>query len=139
MFFHTCSFHFVSFVHTDHHVLREPYNLLLESISNKINETESNVQRLVSHILSKFAGEIPGIQLADIPLNPNKKDFRGVQFWKEETWLAIQAGSAANDTNSPTYSLWMEDRFGNPILHSDPIAGTEQSSEEMMTMNITVG
>lgn len=63
---------------------------------------------MVTHISTKIVGGIPGVQLAEIPLNPNEKDYENIGFWKEETWQSIRNGSHANDTDSSTYSLWME-------------------------------
>ena len=49
-----------------------------------------------------------------IPLNPKEEDYY-TNFWKQGMWQLFCNGVIANETDSPTLMLFMEDKFSCPI------------------------
>jgi len=89
--------------------------MVIDRISNKIDDTRNDVRKMVNHISTKFTGPIPGVQEGDIPLNPIKANFKDIKFWKQGPYQALRNKTRNDARGEAVYSIFMEDQFGNPI------------------------
>lgn len=107
----------IYFILPTHHlqVVRDAYKYLLEGINNKVDETREDVRKMVDHISTNFAGEIPGIKTSGIPLNPKRDNFPLPKFWNQDAWKSIRGGSKIKNFDSPILSLFLENEFGKPL------------------------
>lgn len=69
--------------------------------------------------MTEPAREIHEPEMAGIPLNPRKKDYRHLKFWNKAPWQLIRNGSEIKDIESPILTLFFEDETG--ALVSDEI------------------
>lgn len=71
---------------------------------------------MVDRVATRFVGGTPRVEGPDIPLNPIAENYTGVRYWDQERWLEIRGGGHNSpDLDSPVWSLWMEDSFGDPV------------------------
>ena len=107
---------FLLYLHTNHEAVRDSYTRLLESIGGKINKTRDDVKNMIKQISISFVGPIPGVDTSNIPLNLKQKNYPKVQYWKRDSWADLRRGASVTDSNSPIYSIFLEDEFGKLIL-----------------------
>lgn len=104
------------YIRITYRVVREAYNDLLQTVCEKIEDTKSDVRKMVDHISG--LDSIPASERTQIPLNPKRTDFDLLKYWENGPWQAIRNGTKgvkADDFASPILSLFMEDEFGKPI------------------------
>jgi len=70
---------------------------------------------MIKQISISFVGPIPGVDTSNIPLNPKRKNYPEVQYWKRDSWADLRRGASVTDSNSPIYSIFLEDEFGKLI------------------------
>ena len=98
-----------------YNVVRDAYNSLLKGVGDKVEETREDIQKMVDHILTNFAGEIPGVKVPGIPPNPKHEAFELTKYWNHDPWKAARGGGKIKNCDSPILSLFMEDEFGQPV------------------------
>ena len=103
------------YVHTIHMSASIAYNDLLDRLGQKVDKTNDKVDILVRHASGDRTGEISRAEADGIPLNPKQENYKGVRHWKQAPWLAAQRKSSSKDSDSPIYSLFWEDEFGNVV------------------------
>lgn len=93
--------------------------MLLEGLSRKIDESRDDIKNLIKHVSINVVGapipRIKKVKTSDIPLNPRREDYINVKYWSQEPWSEVRRGTSTNDTDSPIFSSFMEDEFGNSI------------------------
>jgi hypothetical protein len=98
----------------NHKTVRDSYDRLLDRLSGKIDKTRGDVKNMMKHMSIKTVGSaIPRVETSDTPLNPRKEDYPKLKYWTRKPWSAVRRKDVANDSDCPTFSLFMEDEFGS--------------------------
>ena len=118
----TMSYVFFFFLtyHTDK-TLRDMYEGVVVNIQTTVNETKDDIHKLIHHLSTTLAGQIPGSESPGIPLNPKQADYPYIKYWTQNNWMRIKKDPKLKqlDQESSIASLFYEDEHG--IQVSDDI------------------
>ena len=101
----------------------------MNKLAGKIDRTRADIKKLAngatgtgqSHAAESAESTpepAPATQDTAIPLFPRKEDFKNVEHWTPEKFIAIRhqkAGTTPERGDEPTSCQYMEDKAGNPI------------------------
>ena len=97
---------------------RDAYHKLLKTINKNVELAQEEVKSLTDLILTHTAGPInPPAGLSAISSEPLKENYVGLKWWDQALWLAVKSNNQQMNLsiNCPIISLYMEDKFGEPI------------------------
>ena len=101
-------YHIHFYVFIAHKAARTAYNNLLKTLTERVEKLQDKVYQMVNYFTANYSGAQEP-ERSTIPLNP-KEDYYTC-FW----WQLLHNRVIANETDSPTLTLFMEDEFSHPI------------------------
>ena len=124
------AYHIHFYVFIAHKAARTTYNGLLETLTERVEKLQDKVYWMVNYFTANYSGA-QELERLTIPLDPKEEDYN-TRFWKQGMWQPFRNGVVANETDSPTLTLFMEDEFGRPISEE---VKEELRSDAMMYWN----